>query len=141
MKKTMLALLVVTLAVALTPLASAQGRGNGLHARLTQADAIAGVRPIGKAKYREADDGTPRNLVVRVGRVNLPAGTRVRVDACDGTAGWITLQTGKRGTHTGGRLRLRARDGDAVPTCELGDRAAVTGGALHARGTMEQGRR
>jgi len=138
MRKAVAAGVLMVAVIALVSTAGAQGRGERLGTRLTQTAAIEGIEPIGRATYREGAAG-PRNLVVRVGRVNLPAGTAVQVNACDGTVGWITLRTGKQGTYTGGRLRLRVRSGDAVPTCNAGDAVTVIGSAVDLRGALRPG--
>jgi len=139
MKKATAAAVLVMAVIALVSTASAQGRGERLGTRLTQAAAIDDNRPIGRAVYRAGEAG-PRTLVVRVGRVKLPPGTTLQVNACDGTVGWITLRAGRNGTHSGGRLRLRARAGDAVPTCDVGDEVTVVGSAVNLRGALRQGR-
>ena len=138
------ALLVAIVAVATiasTGLASAQGEARGvrLNARLAQAADIDGVTPRGHARYRAGEQG-PRNLIVHVRGVNLPAGTSLQVNACDGTVGWITLQPGRRGPHSMGRLRLRVRAGDAVPVCEAGDEITVAGAAVDLTGTLDSRR-
>ena len=144
MKKATIFLLVAGLGLAVATAAIAQGqqqgpRGDRMHARL-QGAALDGVQPVGRVKYSEGADG-PRRLVVSVGRVNLPVGTTLQVNACDGTVGWITLQPGRRGDHAAGRLRLRARDGDAVPDCAVGDPVTVSGSGLNLSGSLKQGRR
>lgn len=133
---TSLAIAAVAVATfAITDSADAQGRGTRLYSRLTQPAAIDGVVPNGRVIYREGALG-PRNLVIQVRQVNLPAGTRLQVNACDGTVGWMTLVTGKRGLYTAGRLRLRVRAGDAVPKCNDGDPITVTGSAVDLSGTL-----
>lgn len=138
-KSTFIALLaiaaVAVATLAITDSAVAQGGGTRLYSRLTQTAGIDGVLPNGRVTYRESSLG-PRNLIIRVRQVNLPAGTRLQVNACDGTVGWMTLETGKRGLYTAGRLRLRVRAGDAVPNCSTGDPISVTGGAVDLSGTL-----
>jgi hypothetical protein len=133
---TLLAIAAVTVAdFAITEPASAQGRITRLYSRLTQAADIDGVAPAGRVTYRESALG-PRNLVIRVRRVNLPAGTRLQVNACDGTVGWVTLEPGKNGLYTAARLRLRVRTGDAVPNCDAGDPITVSGPAVDLSGIL-----